>query len=87
MHILFPKIFKLQDILIKAFKKDENMHSILKNIFDDLVISQISITVMELESWSKGFKYCFSKLKKFFYNTEMKNVMCDKYLQILIDLT
>ena len=44
-----------------------------------------STAVMKLESWGKGFKDRYSKPKQCFYNTEMKDVMCDKYPNILND--
>ena len=81
-----PKSFQVQDLLIKAFKKDEITQNTLKNIFDEQVITPPSTAVMQLESWGKGFKDRYSKQKKFFYNTEMKDIVDNKYLKVLNNL-
>ena len=81
----FPKSFKVQDFLIKALKKDEITQNSLRIIFDQQAITPPSTAVMNLESWGKGFKDRYSKPRQCFYNTEMKDVMCDKYPNILND--
>ena len=60
----FPKTFKLKDILMKPFK-NYNIHQTLKHIFENQVRTQLSTSVVYLDSWREGFKESYSKPKNF----------------------
>ena len=61
----FPRTFKLKDILMKSFKK--NIHEIFKHIFENQGRTQLSTSLMFLDSWIQCFKDSYSKPKNFLF--------------------